>query len=105
MVIIDNFFLSNLRRPIKLLLNSPTRISGSGVYSVEVWCAYQISRCDRSWISRTGLKLMFFDISLFKLLPPPFLIQTHRCCESYSSRESPILAQSAIPTTLSQIDD
>ena len=28
------FFLSNLRRPIKLVLNSPTRLSGSGVYSV-----------------------------------------------------------------------
>ena len=25
----------------------------------------------RSWISRTGLKLIFFDISVFKRLPPP----------------------------------
>ena len=35
----NRFFLSNLRRPIKLVLNSPTCLSGSGVYSVDVCCA------------------------------------------------------------------
>ena len=42
----NRFFISNLRRPSKLAHAS--RLSGSGVYSVgstvEVWCAYQISR-------------------------------------------------------------
>ena len=31
----------------------------------------------RSWISRTGLKLIFFDISLFKRLPPPRTFYKH----------------------------
>ena len=31
----------------------------------------------RSWISRTGLKLTFFDISLFKRLPPPRTFYKH----------------------------
>ena len=31
----------------------------------------------RSWISRTGLKLMFFDISLYKRLPPPHTFYKH----------------------------
>ena len=31
----------------------------------------------RSWISRTGLKLIFFDISLFERLPPPSTFYKH----------------------------
>ena len=70
-----------MRHPIKLVLNLPMHLSGSGVH-IRFLAVSEVGFIGH----RTGLKLMFFDISLFKLSPPPhtygyFLLnESNHCC-------------------------